>query len=88
MKHVVAAWKYREPHSICYSTEGNQESPVLRWQVSGSSGCCLLVRSPAYKQKRVVRLEFKEFFVWGFYEMLSTHAEVDSNLKIFYRPFL
>jgi len=36
-KHVVATWNLGNDLSICFWAQGNQEKPVLRWPVAGSS---------------------------------------------------
>jgi hypothetical protein len=47
-KHVVATWNPWNHLSICLQTQGNQEKPVSRWPVAGSSKYWLLVSSPAF----------------------------------------
>jgi len=37
-KHVVATWNVGNRLSVCLWTQGNQEKPVSRWPVAGTSG--------------------------------------------------
>ena len=36
-KHVVATWNLGNHLSICLQTQGNQEKPVSKWPVAGTS---------------------------------------------------
>ena len=36
-KHVVATWNLGNRLSTCLQTQGNQEKPVSRWPVAGTS---------------------------------------------------
>jgi len=51
-KHVVATWNLGNHLSICLQTQGNQEKPVSRWLVAGTSEYWILASSPASKVKK------------------------------------
>jgi len=55
-KHVAATWNLGNHLSICFSAQGNQEKPVLRWPVAGPSEYWPVASSPAFKVKKKIHI--------------------------------